>query len=103
MNIPENTTLWFVYNSYTLAGRPKLEEAVMRYAHENYMGVLIAESEFDNVVSHLLEKAAKLREENKRLQPVKIAVVKNPLVRDHATIYIGEQNLALQKVKAIIA
>ena len=100
--IEEKNPRWFVYNSYTPAGRPELENEVMRYAVTNYMGALIAESEFDNVVDDLLAYGVKIRAVNKRLQPVNVSVVKNPLVRDRANIFIGAQSLSLMKVRAVV-
>ena len=99
--IEEKNPRWFVYNSYTPAGGPKLENEVMRYAVTNYMGALIAESEFDNVVDDLLAYGAKIRAVNKRLQPVNVSVVKTTFMRGHAKIFIGEQNLSLMKVRAV--
>ncbi len=100
--IEEKNPRWFVYNSYTPAGRPKLENEVMRYAETNYMGALISESEFDNVVDDLLAYGAKIRAVNKRLQPVNVSVVKNTLVRGHANIHIGSQYLSLMEVRAVV-
>ena len=44
---------WFVYDSYTPAGRPKLEDALMTWSKVNYMYCLIAESQLDCVVKKI--------------------------------------------------
>lgn len=99
--IEEKNPRWFVYSSYQISGRPKLEAAVMDYADVNYMGALISESEFGNVVADLNAKADKIRETNKRLQPVEIKVVKSSYSSDRAHIFIGHQSLRLMRVKAV--
>lgn len=100
--IEEKNPRWFVYSSYTPAGGPKLENEVMRYAETNYMGALIAESEMENVVADLNAYADRRRAENPRLKPCEIKFVKNTLVPDDASIFIGAQSLWLKKVRAVI-
>ena len=100
--IEEKNPRWFVYNSYSIAGRPKLEAAVMNYAEVRYMGALISESEMENVVADLNAWGDKRLAENPRLKPCEIKFVKNTLVRDHANIFIGAQNLLLMKVRAVV-
>ena len=100
--IEEKNPRWFVYSSYQVAGRPKLETSVMNYADVNYMCTLISESEMENVVADLNAYADRRRAENPRLKPCEIEFVKNTLVRDHANIFIGAQNLSLMKVRAVV-
>lgn len=95
--------MWFVYGDYTVAGRPKAEEAVMRYAREKYMYCLIAEYLLKDVQMDLERKCMQIREENKRLAPVTVRLTDMRYSRDgHRDIRIGEQCLHLRRVKETI-
>ena len=96
---------WFVYDSYTPAGRPKLEDALMTWTKVNYKYCLIADELLPYVVEQIKKKQDELWEQNKRLKKVDIRLSKNDSAFDnnHCRIYIGEQCLALRKVRDEIA
>lgn len=97
--------VWFVYDYYTASGRPKAEEALMKYARAKYLYHLIPEDMFDQVEMDLMGQIQKIREENKRLAPVSISAnvpTSSSFAQDHMTIRIGGQSLRLRKVKGII-
>lgn len=104
MNNPENTTLWFVHSSYTPAGRPKAETAVMQYAEGKYLHCIIPDNRLDAVLVDLTAKAEEIRAANKRLAPVDIHLSRGREFYDNAIVwlYVGAQHLALQRVKDII-
>ncbi len=95
-----NWQRWFVSGSYTPAGRPKLEDELMRYARGVYLHTLIYETDLPNLVKQIQVKQEQIWEANKRLRKVEVK-----LGRDWYSIvptrwlYIGEQHLVLTKVK----
>lgn len=96
-------SLWFVHNSYTPAGRPKGETAVMQYAEGKYLHCIIPDDKLDAVLTDITGKAAEIRAANKRLAPVDIRLSLGKFADCNiAWLYIGEQHLALQRVKDII-
>ncbi len=99
----EKYPMWFVYDYYIVAGRPKAEDAVMRYACDKYLYRLIAEEILEDVQMDLERYCMKIREENKRLAPVKIQITDRRYREDGlAWLKIGEQNLRLRRVKETI-
>lgn len=91
---------WFVYDSYTPAGRPKLEYALMTWANANYMYCLISEKLLSYVIEQIKKKQDELWEQNKRLKKVEIRLSQyNSFHPDNKWLYIGEQHLALRKVR----
>ena len=91
---------WFVYDSYTPAGRPKLEDALMTWAKLQYLHTIIAEDQLKSVVDRILDKQDELWNENKRRKKVDVSLSR----RDHFEntvrwLYIGAQHLALRKVR----
>ena len=98
--LEEKYPRWFVYDSYTPAGRPKLEDALMTWAKVNYMYCLIAESQLDYVVKKIQERQEALWNENKRLKKVEIRFSRRDQFHPgHMWLYIGKQHLALRKVR----
>lgn len=94
---------YFVYDCYTVAGRPKAEEAVMKYAIEKYMYCLLADYMLEDVQMDLERYCMKIREENRRLSGVSINVSEERYeFQGHRTIHIGAQSLRLRKVKKTI-
>lgn len=98
--LEEKYPRWFVYEAYTYAGAPKLEDAMMTWASVNYLHCLIAENLLDYVVEKIQAKQEELWNENKRLKKVSVSLSK-PGVFDTGLrrLYIGHQQLVLRKVK----
>jgi hypothetical protein len=88
---------WFVYDSYTAAGRPLLETAVMKYAEKKYMYTLVYD--LDQVIDHLKKYQDSLWEQNRRTKKADISYAENRLVRGAVFIHIGGQGLRLQQVR----
>lgn len=95
------TTYWFVHDSYTPAGRPKGETAVMQYAEGKYLHCIIQDDCLEAVLKDITNKAAQILEENKRLAPVDVRFSRSCYLDDTTWLYIGAQHLTLQKVKSI--
>lgn len=93
---------WFVFDVHRVAGRPKAEEAVMKYAEVSYKHTLISEDEIDNVGRDLNAYMEKRLAENSRWSPASISLNKNPNLDNYMALFIGEQCLRLVRVKAII-
>ena len=93
---------WFVYDTYEAAGRPKAEEAVMKYARANYLGALIAEDKLEEVRADIEAYCKKILEENRRLAPVKIGLSKTLYWHAIGVIFVGQQPLRLKPVKITI-
>ena len=99
----EKYPMWFVYDYYVASGRPKAEEAVMKYAREKYLYNLVSEAALEDIQMDLERHCMQVREQNKRLAPVKINITDKKLRNDgHAWIQIGEQHLSIRKVKNTI-
>lgn len=91
---------WFVYEAYTYAGAPKLEDALMTWASVNYLHCLIAENLLDYVVEKIQAKQEELWNENKRLKKVSVSLSKpGGFDTGLRRLYIGHQQLVLRKVK----
>lgn len=94
---------WFIYDYYCAAGRPKAEDAVFHYAQERYLHCLVADYMLEDIVMDLERYCMRVREENKRLAPVKIYITDERKRADgHAWLYIGAQHLHLRRVKKVI-
>lgn len=97
--LSENTR-WFIDNAYVVAGRPKMEAALMDFARGKFMHHLVWDSDLDNLVGQILQQQTQLRSENKRWQSVDVHLsdrsrsVNNNLI----WLHIGEQYLILQRV-----
>ncbi len=101
--LDEKYPMWFVYGAYVAAGRPKAEDAVMQYARKKYLYCCIAEELLEDVQMDLEQYCMEIREENKRLAPVKIAITDKRHRDDgFAWLKIGAQSLQLRKVKETI-
>ena len=91
---------WFVYEAYTYAGAPKLEDALMTWASVNYLHCLIAENLLDYFVEKIQAKQEELWNENKRLKKVSVSLSKpGGFDTGLRRLYIGHQQLVLRKVK----
>lgn len=91
---------WFVYEAYTYAGAPKLEDALMTWASVNYLHCLIHDALLDYVVARIKTKQEELWDENKRLKKVDVSLSKpGGFDTGIRRIYIGHQQLVLRKVK----
>lgn len=103
--LEEKYPRWFVYDTYEIAGRPKMENALMTWAKVNYNHCIIAEELLHYVVQNIKNKQDELWEQNKRLKKVEISLSKNDtgFHNNHCRIYIGAQSLSLWKVRDEIA
>ncbi len=95
--------MWFIYDYYIAAGRPKGEDAVMTYAREKYLYNLVCEAALEDIQMDLERYCMKIREENKRLAPVKIDITDERQRKDGlAWLHIGAQYLRIRRVEKII-
>ncbi len=96
--------MWFVEKTYEVNGRPKAEDAVMKYAREKYLHALVSEEALEHIQEDLEKYCMKVREENKRLAPVTIRRTRKEIMLSYgsATISIGGQSLSLLRVKKVI-
>lgn len=99
-NLKKNP-IWFVYNSYSLAGQPKAEDATMTYARRKYMYALIPVYMIPYVVKDLQAYCDKLIQENKRLKPVDIRS-SHGCSDENYSIHVGSQRLYLVRVKTVV-
>jgi len=89
---------WFVFDYYTYAGAPKMEDVLMLYAKRHFLHCLIYEDDIKNVVSNIKAAQAKLREKNRRLKDVEVKSYHFRPEDDITWIYIGKQNIRLRRV-----
>ena len=94
-----NYQRWFVNNHYSVAGRPKMEDALMRYAKKVFMHTLIYQADLQDLVANINAKQRELAKENGRLKPVDIRLSSLREGEKIIWLYIGSQNLTLCKVK----
>ena len=93
---------WFVYDYYRCCGT-KAEEAVMKYAVDNYRHMLIYDRSLDAVMESIKAYHAKVLEENRRFKPVDIHMTDERYdFEGHRRIMIGSNSLALRKVRDVI-
>lgn len=97
--IAKNTDRWFVYNVYNPAGRPKMEDALLKWAAEKWLYCSVYERDLKDLVKALKNKQDQLWEENKRLRKVDIKIIQNRAFPEVYTLYIGYQNLQLRKIR----
>ena len=98
--LEEKYPRWFVYEAYTYAGAPKLEDALMTWASVNYLHCLVAENLLDYVVEKIQAKQEELWNDNKRLKKVSVSLSKpGGFDTGLRRLYIGHQQLVLRKVK----
>ena len=97
--LSENTR-WFINNAYVVAGRPKMEYALMDFARGEYMYHLICDSDLDNLVEQILQQQTQLRSENKSWQSVDVHLTdRSRSANDNLIwLHIGAQHLTLQRV-----
>ena len=93
----ETRNKWFVYSTYTPAGRPIMEDRLMEMAKKLLLYRIIDFADFGNAVKELNRQQDIIYEQNKRLKKVKVAFTF--LGHDMALLCIGEQNLSLRKVR----
>lgn len=90
---------WFIYDSYSYAGAPKLEAQVADYAQKEYMNMLIDDSELPKMISKLQAVQNDMWEQNKRLKKVEIRLGSLYSFDDrNLFIYIGSHTLRLRRV-----
>ena len=87
---------WFVYDYYTAAGRPKLEDALMEEAKTIYLYRIIVNP--DQMVEFMKQRQEVLYAANKRLKKVDIKF-SHSVVTDHAHFKIGQQSLRMRKIR----
>lgn len=94
---------YFVFEYYAVSGRPKAEEAVMKYAIEKYLYCLVADYMLEDIQMDLERQCMKIREENRRISGVNITVSDERYeYNGYRTIHVGGQALRLRKVKRTI-
>ena len=89
---------WFFDSAYVVAGRPKMEDALMHYAREHYYVCLVYETFLPEIVKEIQEHQDRLYEQNKRLKKVEIRLSKND-GSSTRWLHIGAQHLTIRKVK----
>ena len=89
---------WFVNNHYSVAGRPKMEDDLMKFAREKWMDCTVYESDIPRMVEVLKAKQESLWSANKRLKKVDISTSKHS-TDGNCWLYIGAQHLGLRMVK----
>lgn len=86
---------YFVTNYYQPAGRPIMEDELMRRAKVMYLHCLVVSP--DQMVNYMKKQQASLKEANKRLKEVDIRCSDG---RDGIVwFYIGSSHLTLQEVR----
>ena len=89
---------WFFDGTYDVAGRPKMEQALMHYARATYYECLVYESFLPEIVKDIQEHQERLYKQNKRLKKVEIRLSKND-GSSTRWLYIGAQHFNIRKVK----
>lgn len=88
---------WLVFDCHCVAGRPKMEDALMEYARNELLYKIIYRKDFDGIVTLLNKKQQELCADNKHLKPVEIGYLYGTgTVR---WIYIGYQTIHLCKIE----
>lgn len=95
------TTRWFVYGFYMISS-PQLEKTLIKYACDELLDCTVDEKDLPKLEGLIECKQQEEWEKNKRLKRVEISFAKNQMLKDEATLYIGQQCLRLRKVKANI-
>lgn len=90
---------YFVFDFYNPAGRPKMEDALLKWAAEKWLYCSVYEHDLKDLVKALKKRQDRLWEENKRLKKVDIKLLKNPVFPEVNTLQIGDQNLRLRKIR----
>lgn len=89
---------WFFNGAYVVAGRPKMEDALMNYVRHNYDECLVYETFLPKIVKEIREYQDTLYERNKRLKKVDIRLSGND-GSSTRWLYIGAQHFYLRKVR----
>ena len=89
---------WFFNGAYVVAGRPKMEDALMHYVRYHYDECLVYETFLPKIVKEIQEHQDCLYEQNKRLKKVEIRLSKND-GSSTRWLYIGAQHFFLRKVR----
>lgn len=97
LKVDEKDIRAFVTRKYHPAGRPKIEDELMKYASETYLRSLVYKSDIPYMVRDLQQVQAEIRMQNHRLKEVKIG--HSDLKKDIVWVRIGECHLMLQEVK----
>ena len=91
--------MWFIHDSYTPAGRPKLEAALMAYAKHYFLDCLVYENDLEYLVANILAEQDILWAQNRRLRKVTVKMSRIGIDDKTAWLHIGEQHLVLCKVR----
>lgn len=92
--------LWFIYDSYSYSGAPKLEAEVAKFARDMFMNTLVVYDDLPKLIRILERVQDDKWEENKRLKKVEIRLGKLFHASDDTLfIYIGSHTLRLRRVK----
>lgn len=92
-------TRWFVDNYHTIAGRPKMEDALVDYAREHYLYRIVWQGDLQKLVTELNEQQLNLHAQNKRLQIVDVTLSANSMYNDLQYLGIGQQHFTLRRVR----
>ena len=92
-------TRWFVYDCYAVAGRPKMESALVDYAREHYLYRIVWQGDLQKLVTELNEQQLNLHAQNKRLQIVDVTLSANSMYNDIQYLGIGQQHFTLRRVR----
>lgn len=97
--LSENTR-WFIANAYVVAGRPRMESALMDFAKQKYLYYLVYDSDLGSLVEQILKQQTQLRAENPRWQSVDVHITDFARRYNDNLIWlhIGAQHLTLQLV-----
>lgn len=88
---------WFVYDYYTAAGRPKMEDALMEVAKTIYLNRIINDPA--QIVEYIKRRQETLHMANKRLKKVDIAFSDYTADHVNALLKIGQQHLRLRRIR----
>ena len=92
--------LWHFTSAYTVAGRPKGEDALMNYARNKWLYRMVMEEELDEVIEDIEVEQARILKENPKLKHTEVSLSK--LISHHQVLFIGQQNLSMIEVLPMV-
>ena len=93
--------LWHFTSAYTVAGRPKGEDALMNYARKKWLYQMVMEEELDEVIEDIEVEQARILKENPRLKHTEVHIG-GPHVSHYQTLFVGQQNLSMIEVLPMV-
>lgn len=88
--------IWHFTSAYTVAGRPKGEDALMNYARNKWLYRMDLEEELDEVVEDIEVEQARILKENPKLKRTEVSLSK--LTSHHQVLFVGQQHLSMTEV-----